>query len=271
MALSKKAKRWIKIVAAVIIGLPILLIVILFLFLGTWIEAGIEYAGPKLMGVETQVEDVSVSVLGGHISLKGLLVANPEGYTTPSFVKADLISVSANIPALLKKEIHLREVILDGPEFTYEVAGGKSNLGVIMDNLKGDDQEGKSEGEKDDEKKEESDPYRWKIDRILVKNAKLRGAALGESVSVTIDEIELTDIQDAEGNGLAMNEILGMVLRNLASNLQSVVSVSEIRKDLEDLTKGSSEKVKGILKEAISKPKQVIEGGIDTLKGIIGK
>lgn len=267
MSLSRKAKRWLKIIAAIVVGLPILLIIILLLFLGSWIKAGIACAGPELLGVESAVESVSVSVLGGSISLKGLAVGNPEGYTAPHFVKADLISVSANIWALMKKEIHVREIILDGPELTYEISGVKSNLSAIMDNLTGEE----TEAEKDSPE-EDAGAYRWKIDRILIKNVRLKGVALGETFDVTIEEIELNNIQDADGRGLSTSDVLATVLSSIDTRVEVSGFKKDLRRNVEKLKNIDwKKKGKDILKDATAKPEETIKGGVDTLKGILGK
>ena len=140
MTLSKRAKGTLWIIAAIIIGIPLLVILILLFNLDSFVREGIQIGGTRTLGVETRLDSANVSLWGRSITLHGLNVANPKGFTGPTFMKADLISVSAEVGKLRKKEIHLYLVTLNGPEITYEVAKPKTNVAALMDNLKGNEQ-----------------------------------------------------------------------------------------------------------------------------------
>ena len=148
MTLSKRAKRTLWIIVAAIVGIPILLILVVLLRLDSIVRMGVQVGGTRALGVETRLNSAAVSLLGRSIALRGLDVANPNGFKSPSFLKADLISVSAEVGALRKKEIHLYLVTLDGPEITYEYAKPKSNLTALMDNLKGNEEAPKPAGKR---------------------------------------------------------------------------------------------------------------------------
>ena len=115
MTLSKRAKGTLWIIAAIIIGIPLLVILILLFNLDSFVREGIQIGGTRTLGVETRLDSANVSLWGRSITLHGLNVANPKGFTGPTFMKADLISVSAEFGKLRKKEIHLYLVTLNGP------------------------------------------------------------------------------------------------------------------------------------------------------------
>jgi uncharacterized protein involved in outer membrane biogenesis len=153
--------------------------------------------------------------MGRSISLRGLDVANPKGFTSPSFVKADLISVSAEVGALRKKEIHLYLVTLDGPEITYEVAKPKSNVAVLMDNLKGT-----GEAPKPAEKEE---PVKLKIDRFTLSNAKVHLIVYGKPFDVSLGTVVINNLDDGHGNAIPADQVLDRVLAKLADSITDVV------------------------------------------------
>ena len=179
MTLSKRAKGTLWIIVAVIIGIPILLLLVVLLRLDSIVRMGVQVGGTRALGVETRLDSANVSLLGRSITLRGLNVANPKGFTGPTFVKADLISVSAEVGKLRKKEIHLYLVTLDGPEITYEVARPKTNVAVLMDNLKGNAEAPKPAGEK-------GEPVKLKIDRFTMSNAKVHVIVFGKSLDVSL-------------------------------------------------------------------------------------
>ena len=57
------------------------------LFLNGIVRKGIETVGTQAAKVEVKLEDVGVSVFTGKGALRGLQVANPEGYRAPAAVK----------------------------------------------------------------------------------------------------------------------------------------------------------------------------------------
>ena len=124
MPFSPKMKRNLIIGLAVAVLLPVGLACVIVLRLGTVIKAGFEIAGPRMMGVETRLDDASVSLVRGHVDLSGMHVGNPEGFEIPQFLKADLVHVSADTLSFFRKEVHVRRILLERPEFTYEVRDG---------------------------------------------------------------------------------------------------------------------------------------------------
>lgn len=108
MALSRKARRTLWIIAAVAVATSIVIILVVLLKLDAIVREGVEVGGSSVLGVRTQLKGASVSLLGEKVTLKGLDVANPEGFENASFVKADLVSVSAQVSGLMKRGAPVR-------------------------------------------------------------------------------------------------------------------------------------------------------------------
>ncbi len=216
MTLSKRAKGTLWIIVAVIIGIPILLILVVLLRLDSIVRMGVQVGGTRALGVQTRLDSANVSLWGRSISLRGLDVANPKGFTNPSFLKADLISVSAEVGALRKKEIHLYLVTLDGPEITYEFAKPKTNLATLMDNLKGN-------GEGPKPAQEKGEPVKLKIDRFTLSNAKVHLVVYGKPFDVSLGTVVINNLDDGHGNAIPTDQVLDRVLAKLADNMTDVV------------------------------------------------
>jgi uncharacterized protein involved in outer membrane biogenesis len=217
MTLSKKAKGTLWIIAAVIIGIPILVILIILLNLNSFVRTGIQVGGTRALGVETRLDSAAVSLWGRSIALRGLDVANPKGFSSPTFVKAGLISVSAELGALRKKEIHLYLVRLDGPEITYEIAKPKSNVAALMDNLKGNEQAPQPAGEK-------GKPVKLKIDRLTMSNVKVHVAVMGKPLDVSLGTVVINNLDDGHGNAIPTDQVLSAVLAKLTGSITDEVA-----------------------------------------------
>ena len=264
--MSKKAKRALWIIVAAIVATPILVALIVITRLGTIVKIAVEQVGPRMLGVEVRLDDATVLPLRGSISLAGLDVGNPEGFKSPSFMKAKLIQAGADIGSLLKDEIHIKEIILDGPEFTFEYTGDTSNVKALMDRLES--------GEDEDEEsiptteRKEGALKKVKIDLIRITNARLNVILLGQSLDLKIPKIEITDIADKDGNAVAPREVVAKILTGLAGDIRKTVEASvpqlgDISKELKGMT--------GIAKDLGKDAKGITKDLGKDLKNLLGK
>ena len=255
MTLSKRAKGTLWIIAAIIIGIPLLVILILLFNLDSFVREGIQIGGTRVLGVETRLDSANVSLWGRSITLHGLNVANPKGFTSPTFMKANLISVSAEVGKLRKKEIHLYLVTLNGPEITYEVAKPKTNVAALMDNLKGNEQAPKPAAGKEE-------PVKLKIDRLTMTNAKVHLIVYGKSLDVSLGTFVMDNLDDGHGNAIPADQLLSAVLANLAGGITNQVKSlpNAITKDI----------LPGLKKEASDLPQNLEKTG-EGLGGAIKK
>jgi len=272
MSLSKKAKRRLWIVVGIVVGLPILVLLVIILRLGTVIRLGVERAGPMLLGVETRLDDADASLFGGTLDLSGLHVANPEGFKSDTFLKADEIRVGANIRALFQNEIHIREIILEGPEFTYELVGKKSNIGTLLERLD------RGEEDDEDEAEKEGEPPKLKVDLIRITDATVRAVLLGETVSIKLGSLELRNLASADGNGIPARQVVREVLLNVLTDIKNVAELSDELKNIgDDLKDTLGESLEGggdigdELKKAGENLQDAGEGLRDQMKNILGR
>ena len=269
MAISKKTKRTLWIVVAVVVAVPIVVALIVLLRLGPIIRIGVEQVGSRVLGVETQLDNASVSLLRGSICFSGLNVKNPEGFESPSFVKAKLIRAGADIGDLFKNEIHIREIILDGPEFTFEHTGDRSNVGVILDNLdRREKPEGKPGGREEKHVEREKEPRKLKIDLIRITNAKLHVVLLGQELQLTLPKMELTNLADEDGNGIPPKQVITRIVKSLVGNIDE--TMKSVGMEFKDIGKGLSE-VEALLKDLDEDLKETGSGLGKDLKKLFGK
>lgn len=242
MALSKKAKKIILIGAAVVVGLPLILLLVVILKLNSIVKWGVEAGGTRTLGVPVHLQKVDISLMGESVTLNGLDVGNPEGFTTPSMVKVGGIHVAANVRALMHDEVHVRDITITDPEFTIEMAGTSTNIGRVMDNLKQGESAPAETPAPEEEKPQAKGPeMKLKIDHLLLSGVKVRAVGMGQDEVKTFPRIEISDIADANGNAVPVSKVVQMVLRRVSAEAMARGLNKAMDKELKKLgMEGSS-------------------------------
>ena len=86
-----------KIIVRLLIALVVVVILAVLgvgLFLDKAIKAGVETIGPKVTKVDIKLDSVSLSLLSGGGTIKGLVVGNPTGFKTPSAINVGEASLA---------------------------------------------------------------------------------------------------------------------------------------------------------------------------------
>jgi uncharacterized protein involved in outer membrane biogenesis len=247
-------KLWMKLSLAVVV-LFFVIVIVLYLSLNSVIKKGIEKVGSMVTGTPVTLESVRVSPFSGRGRLRGLMIRNPKGFQTPSAFKFSEIRIHLDAKSLLSNIIRIEEIYVDQPEITFERTQSGSNINQIE---KHTEQFGGSNKSKTPAAEREKTGKRVVIDRLMIKNAKVKleaGLVKGE---MTLPEIQMNDIgQKSQGVTLpeALSKILGAmtadVLRSVASSgkllEKPVGALGESTKEMGKTTeKAMSETVKGV-------------------------
>ena len=78
-------------------------------------------AGSQLTGTEVALDGFRLSLRKGEAELKGLRIANPEGYQTPQILSLGSVYVRLDMRSLLKPIIVVEEIRIANPEIAYEL------------------------------------------------------------------------------------------------------------------------------------------------------
>lgn len=213
-----------------IVGVGVVIVVVLLfvatLFLGPIVKGAVESAGPKMAQVPMELKKADISVFTGKTRLEGLLIGNPEGFKTPHAIKLANFSMDMSVPSVLSDKILIREIVIDGPEITYEMSLSGSNLKRIQKNLAGE----KGEEEPAPESPEPADGggKKVQIDDLVIKNGMIRvssGAMRGKAVTVPLPTIHLQGI-GKEKEGASVVEVTSRVMGAVVNGVVSAVSAS---------------------------------------------
>jgi len=206
-------------------GAFIALVVVLMLSLGQIIKAGVNTMGPKLAGVPVRLDHAVMNPLTGLVRIKGLLIGNPEGFKTPSAMELNDFRLKIKLSSLFTDVIVIEEILISGPQITYERGLRDSNLSRLQDVIASAPAEPAPEPAKEKPAREKG-PAK----KVLIENFELNGAKVnvsltalgGRSAAVPLPTLTLQNIGGKSG-GATATEAVSEILRSIT---RAVVDVA---------------------------------------------
>ncbi len=209
-----KAKKWLLRGVIGFVALIVIVVVVIWLWGDAAARKGVEIGGTQALGVDTTLNSATIGWLGGSVALRGLKIANPEGYKTDRLFALGHGRVACNISSLLTDEVVVREILIEEPELTIELKPGlppRSNLGDLLASLK-------SRGEAPPKKEEakaaaKESEQKFRVDLIRVTKTKVRFHLLaGKTADIVLPDIELREVRNSDGTLPRMVDIFRQVL-----------------------------------------------------------
>lgn len=170
------------------------------------IETGVETG----LGVPADVGSVRLRPLFGSFRMRGLEIANAQGYTADHFLKLGRAETTISYRALLEGDVVLKRLVLADVELDLEWRGRKANYDAILDGIGGSAPEPAGTP---------ASETRFIIDELVIQNAVARlrlDSALG---SLEVREVKLPELRfDGIGRktgGIGMGEVARRVVKLL--------------------------------------------------------
>ena len=215
-------------VGLVLVVLVIIAVVAISLSLDKIIKKGVETVGPQLTQVEVKLDGVSLSLLSGGGSIKGLLVGNPQGYKTPSAIRVDRASLSVQPSSLLSDKIVIRSINVQAPEITFEGDLNGNNISQILKNVEA----ATGGGGDTPATKPEPAPASGASKKLQVDDFVIAGGTIklstrllaGRAVTVPLPGIHLTGLGTGP-DGITAGDLTRRVLREV--NKETLVAVKD--------------------------------------------
>jgi hypothetical protein len=276
-------------IAKVVMGLVLVVVfilVVVILTLDSIVKGSINTAAPKLLGVNTHVESVSIRPFRGIVHLKNLTLANPEGYDKDKFLFAvNEFYVSVNMASLLSDTIKIHKILIDAPGCTYEVKSGTSNIDALIAKInkgKAEQQEKQAEAQPTQQPQEKKAGKKVIIDEISLKDTKLAYSSsmtAGTFLTIPIPTITIKDIgkgQDGTSFADALTDVFNKILTSFGSAIAGAgelagKAVGEGLKGVTDAAKASSDAVKAssdTLDSGVKDATKAAESALDSVGGL---
>lgn len=217
-------KKALKVLAWIVVIL-VVLVAVLVVCLDKVIETSFNQVLPKVLGVETRLDDATVHLWKGYTSLNGVHIGNPEGFHTDGLFDLTEVRVDVDMSSLAGTgPIVVNEVFVKGMKVTYEQGLLGNNIGALLDNLP------KSEkAEKKDEEKEEKEPGEARpviIEKLDIVDCSVDLSvtlAQGGAMNFALPEIHLTDL-GKENGGVSASDIIGIVVESILNLVKGTVA-----------------------------------------------
>lgn len=248
-----------------LIGLAVLLVLVVgglaaFVKFGTepTIRYALETEGTSATQTGVSVEDVNLSIMGGSLSLSGLKLANPDGYTTPEALSLGKVSAKVDRNSLFSDQIVVDQISLDAPSITFERGKEMSNLEKIKQAI--------------DQYLPATPDQQEPTKTVLIRELLINGAKLNYNLkpgakirSLTLPDTRVENIGGTDGSGVSyqvaveqiVDQMAPVVMRELAK-AEGVDAVKGLIKDksqlgdlLQDGDGGVKEKLEGKAKKAL--------------------
>jgi uncharacterized protein involved in outer membrane biogenesis len=221
-----------KIILRLLIALvvvAILAVLAVGLFLDKAIKSGVETLGPRLTKVDIKLQSVSLSLLSGSGTIKGLVVGNPEGYQTPSAINVGEASLALKPSSLLSDKVIIKSIKVQGPEITFETDLKNNNLSKILSNVQKATGGGQTEPAKPQEPsqpKEAKPAKKLQVDEFIITGGKIRVSVTalgGGSATVPLPDIHLQDLGTGP-DGITPAELTQRVLDAIQQRAKEAAS-----------------------------------------------
>lgn len=233
----------------IVAALAVVLAWAAFSFLDVLVKWTLEHYGPDVTGTPVHVAHVDISPRSGEGHIRGLELGSPPGFSAPRALRLGEVHLSLDPATLTQDVVHVRELVIEAPQVTYERGAKVTNLDVIQQRIQAYAKKVEAgDGSAPPDGKARERRRRFVIDRLVLRgarvtmtNAGLRGQGLGFDVP----DIELLDVGRRRG-GLTASEVAEVV----ASTLQQRIA-QKLLTNLDALRHGG------------------VEGAIDALKGLL--
>jgi hypothetical protein len=250
-------KKKLLVIACIVVGVLVVAVVLLIANLDRIARVGVTRGGSAVLGVPVDLKEADVS-LSGSVGMEQFTIGSPEGYKADHMFKLDRGHVEAEVMSFLSDEIVVRDVLIDGPEVTLELKGGKANWAVLLDRLK-------SKSEKEEPPEEEAAKKRMRIDHLVIRKGKIRLVGLPTgAVSVPLPKVEMHDIgkkEKAKRLPGAVLEVVRGLYAAILTGAGDVLPAEQMKKltgDVSDVLKDASKLIEGAGGETGKKAKKAV-------------
>lgn len=165
------------------------------------IQTLVVQTGPSFTGTEIELAGVNISPFSGSGTISGLLIGNPQGFTTEKAFSVNTMTLKVVPASLLSETIEIEQILIDGPEIILERANGTTNLQQIQDNIaKATASSTPPQTPAPDEAPAEAGPpIKISIKEFVLSNANVSVSVLGQNQKLDLPTIRLTNLGTAKG------------------------------------------------------------------------
>ncbi len=183
----------------------VILLVILTTVKARIIKSAIEIATKQVIGVETVIDQFSLSIMKQSVTIKGLRLYQPESFPEGIFIDITEISTTCKVASLLSKQIHIPKLALNLKEVVLiEDKSGNLNVDAL-----------KIAREKESKAQNEKEKMAFRIDEMTLTIDKVIYKKYGQDDKPVIKAFDI-GIKDKKFENITSPEQLaGKIIRTV--------------------------------------------------------
>ncbi len=226
----------------VIVVLIVVAVALLFSNLDSIVAKAIEVNGSNVTKTDVRVAGVDLSLREGRGTIKGLTVANPEGFEAPEAFALGEITLDIDVQSLRGEPIVIDEIRIEAPVVNAEITKtGASNIEKIRENVKAYTAGGTEQSS--------GQAKLMRIKSFVFEQGRVEVdvSALGlENRTIDLPEIRLNDVGGERG--APPDEIAKIILAAVAKQVSAEIAGSQLDRAIREKIGGSlKDKAKGLL------------------------
>ena len=242
--------------------------------LDSLVEAAIEKYGSEATQTSVLVDSVKINLTDGAAGIKGLTIANPDGYAQPHAFSLGEVRAEIDLESLQEEPYIINEITVLAPQVFVEMnEANKTNLNELKKNLTSG-----STAAKQEKVTQETTSGSAKEPRLIIRrvtfadgNIQARVAALdNKEMQLKLPGLDMTNLGGSKG--ATATELATEILKRLTDRATEVVKKDIIDAELNKLKAKAQEKIdeeKAKLEEkADSKLEEQKDKAKDKLKGL---
>jgi hypothetical protein len=199
------------------------------------VKAAIEKYGSQAAKTAVRVSSVKIKLSNGEGAVLGLTVANPAGFSFPSIITLDDISVRIAAKSVTNTPIVIDTILVSGPEVFYEMKeNGTANVDTLKKNLTS------SSREEPPQKSPKGKEIKLHVRKLVFEKGKVHvrvAKLMDKPYTVELPRLELSDI--GKHGGATPAEIARIIATALAEESAKAVARAQgdrlLRKGAENL------------------------------------
>ena len=258
------------------VGILILIIVIVLAVgvsnLGPIIKKAVNTYGPQITKTHVHVDDVGLSLLSGEAKLKGFVLGNPEGFTSPEAMSVGSMYVNLDEKSLTGDTIVIDAVEVVKPVIFYEKVRRTDNFQTIINNINTGNSGKSAPAEVEAEGGGKKIAIRDFVLREGTVHLALSGRKGTRAVSANLPEIHLTDLGGENGiePAEAAEQILAAIYKKVGSPMVTE-ALEKGSKALNEAVEGARDDLQKEVKDAQDHIEEEIDKAREKTKKLFGQ
>lgn len=235
-----------KTLVRIVLALALLLVVLIvaaYLAFGALVSKAVGVAGEAALGVPTRLEGASLAASEGRVSLAGLSVSNPPGFSTPHFLSLAFAEAQVALGTLTSEKVRVERIELRGLDVNLERTKSGTNFGAILDALERFEKAAGAEQPSGEPEAKESGK-KLVIGELVLRDIRVHAKLAPElggaaDATLTLPETRLTELGGEQG--LTLPQLIAKTVEVLlAASVQAGGGVlpSQLLADLKGGLKG---------------------------------